>query len=546
MKGKIIKTVIAAGLAFSMTFNTGLSALANSNPPEAETGQVQTYDISDEGESTDETTEEGAQETRTVESAEESIQDTYVQETESFEFQSEDTQMPESQVVTETEQEQAVTVETETVSQTQLESETIEIDSFAGSSIATATSISLGKTYQGMVSETNKKNYYKFTIPSSGRVTNTAIAHAGGINYFIYDSAGNEVYHGDPGWNSTTGQSSVDDTIDLTKGTYYFAVIYSWMDGSYSFNLSFGSANESFTETNGGTNNSMARANGISLNTSYKGQIAGNDTIDYYKFTIGSSGRITNYATAEIATINYYIYDTSGNELYHGYSERNSVTGQSSIEDTIDLTKGTYYFAVAQNYGTGNYSFKLQFVSAGESFTETGNGTDNTMATARNISLGKTYKGQIAVNDDKDYYKFTVSSTGRYVNTATAYMRGVNYYIYDLSGHEVYHGDAVWNETLRYSSITDKFELEKGTYYFVVTRYLDYGNGNYSFKLSSYAEVTGISLNKSNATLTEKGQTLQLTASVKPDNATNKDIEWSSSDSSVASVDDKWACSCKK
>ena len=257
MKGKIIKTVMAAGLAFSMTFNTGIPALANSNPPETETGQIQSYDPSEDGESTDETMEEGAQETRTVESAEESIQDTYVQETESFEFQSEDTQMPESQVVTETEQEQAVTVETETVPQTQLESETIAIDSFAGSSIATATSISLGTTYQGNISDATKENYYKFTLSSSGRLTNTAIAHVDKINYYIYDASGNEVYHGYPGWNSTTEQSSIADIIDLTKGTYYFAVTRYYGNVPYSFNLSFESANESFTETNGGMNNSM-------------------------------------------------------------------------------------------------------------------------------------------------------------------------------------------------------------------------------------------------------------------------------------------------
>ena len=47
--------------------------------------------------------------------------------------------------------------------------------------------------------------------------------------------------------------------------------------------------------------------------------------------------------------------------------------------------------------------------------------------------------------------------------------------------------------------------------------------------------VTGVTLDKSSATLTE-GDELTLTATVNPDNATNKNVTWSSSNSSVASV----------
>ena len=47
--------------------------------------------------------------------------------------------------------------------------------------------------------------------------------------------------------------------------------------------------------------------------------------------------------------------------------------------------------------------------------------------------------------------------------------------------------------------------------------------------------VTSVSLDKSSATLTE-GDELTLTATVNPDNATNKNVTWSSSDSTIASV----------
>ncbi len=48
--------------------------------------------------------------------------------------------------------------------------------------------------------------------------------------------------------------------------------------------------------------------------------------------------------------------------------------------------------------------------------------------------------------------------------------------------------------------------------------------------------VTGVSLDKTTATLTAAGQATTLTATVAPDNATNKAVTWSSSNSAVATV----------
>ncbi len=48
----------------------------------------------------------------------------------------------------------------------------------------------------------------------------------------------------------------------------------------------------------------------------------------------------------------------------------------------------------------------------GESYEETGNGTNNTMETASEVSLDELHKGQIALNENKDYYKFTMEASG--------------------------------------------------------------------------------------------------------------------------------------
>lgn len=52
----------------------------------------------------------------------------------------------------------------------------------------------------------------------------------------------------------------------------------------------------------------------------------------------------------------------------------------------------------------------------------------------------------------------------------------------------------------------------------------------------SVVKVSSVSLNPSSLSLTKKGQTAQLSASVSPSNATNKSINWSSSNSNVATV----------
>lgn len=50
--------------------------------------------------------------------------------------------------------------------------------------------------------------------------------------------------------------------------------------------------------------------------------------------------------------------------------------------------------------------------------------------------------------------------------------------------------------------------------------------------------VTGVTLNKETATMTV-GESIELKATVKPDNASNKEVTWSSNDSKIATVDSK-------
>ena len=211
----------------------------------------------------------------------------------------------------------------------------------AGDSMSSATGISIGINYSGSITESNNKDFYRFEINSSGRVKLSAMAGIRGINYRIYDSAGNRVYSINPGWNSTTQIISTNDYADLTKGTYYFVVEmdYWGYTGNYSFKLDFTSANESFTEIGSGTDNTLFTANNILVNTKYNGQLANNDEKDFYRVTLPSSGRVVLTATAELKGIYYRVYDSEGNSLYSINPGWNSTTQLISTNDYIDLTK---------------------------------------------------------------------------------------------------------------------------------------------------------------------------------------------------------------
>ena len=82
-------------------------------------------------------------------------------------------------------------------------------------------------------------------------------------------------------------------------------------------------------------------------------------------------------------------------------------------------------------------------------------------------------------------------------------------------------------------SFVAAFDKETGTLTFKTDRF-----STYAIAFTDTQLVTGITLTPDSKTLTKKGETVQLTATVTPDNAANKKVTWTSSDSKVATVDE--------
>ena len=355
----------------------------------------------------------------------------------------------------------------------------------AGDTIADASSLTFGQNYSGSVSTSSDADFYRITLESSGHIDITSVSRIPGVYYRFYDSTGERMWSTYYSANSS-GQRSVTKEFDLTRGTYYLGIELDGnkKSGTYSLQVSFTDAKESFAETGTGNNNSIAEADSVSIGTTYRGQIAHNDEKDFYGFSIGSSGRLSLSSTAAIDGVYYRIYDSTGERLWTEYHSKDS-SGQISLSETWDLTKGTYYLGVERSGSNdvGTYSFSLGFTSAGESFTETGNGTDNTVSVANTISLGASYKGQIAYNDEKDFYKFTIADAGKYTVASTASIESLYYRVYDSTGKRM------WNQYKSADSsgiitLNETLELERGTYYLGVERNSRSRTGNYSFTIS--------------------------------------------------------------
>ena len=224
----------------------------------------------------------------------------------------------------------------------------------AGNTIPTATTTYADKTCYGEITADNKIDYWKITIPSSGRIKFT-------INFGSYFKW--QFYNSDEEclWdNSYSGENRL--WIDLNKGTYYLRIAKrDYSDyGTYNFYYKFLPSGESFGETGKGTNNLISQANTIGLGKVYNAFIADNDEIDYYKFTLNAPGKINMVANnPEDLYVTYYILDKNGDTEY---GDGWTYTSPGENKNSIVLSKGVHYIEfIRRNNRTGAFNFKIDF-----------------------------------------------------------------------------------------------------------------------------------------------------------------------------------------
>lgn len=275
------------------------------------------------------------------------------------------------QVTTEVATEDSFTDSTDTTEETTENAEVTEfapevedgeedatLNAEAGSDIDDATSISLNTKYTGALSDNNDADFYKVTLNEAGAFSIRGIFRTPHIRWRLYDDLGTKLDGRDWRIDGLTQRGACEYSWNLTRGTYYISIdrCGAGGTGTYSFTLGLKSANETIPEEQSGSNNTSDDADEILLNKTYRGQIAFNDLVDWYKFNVPKTETVKVMARTQNSSASWAIYQ----EVDGIMTEIYGVSGQSSLDFDENLDAGNYYLAVRKYHNETTYQFKFQ------------------------------------------------------------------------------------------------------------------------------------------------------------------------------------------
>ena len=549
MGNKFIKSIIALGISFHILLGLIISPsmLVYASEIEAETEKEETLNnkeiLQDSEENSGDDKQENSHDQKmdSVDNTEEKdhITDTIMQNDKDKEQSSEtvkseeDKNIPQSNnVVQENENEESKLQDTIGETPKQISEDKGAIKQSKSSktnmlkAVKSTSSISLGDSISGTVSDSDDSNVYRFNVTKAGKVTFNMTSYMQRYHFYLYDNSGKEIWadkYND--WNSSLGYINDIYNIYLEKGTYSLEVQGYGGNEKYSLKTAFTSAETNTPEPN----NSFSTAVNTDFGATYTGIFAPNDEFDNFHFTLTKSGRVTVQVTSYLESYNYYLYDKSGKELEsHTYNRWNESQGYISNNYSHDLEKGDYYIKISATYagGNGKYKAKFDFKSSNATNTE----PDNTYLTGTELQMGKYYYGQIALNDSHDIYTFSLDSNASVKINLTSYMPYCNIRILNDDGDDIWSETYIrWNENQGYISKVYTTSLDAGDYAIQVEQ-CSGATGTYKILVNDGKER--IQLDKTAVSLTNLGQTVQLSATVSPSTT----IIWSSSSTKIATV----------
>lgn len=262
------------------------------------------------------------------------------------------------------------------------------------------------------------------------------------------------------------------------------------------------------------------------------GNISAKGEVDYYSVSIPSAGWLTvDFQGFSVADSYIQIWDVNLTNCYESHEiYTSSDINPKTHTDEIALEPGTYVLKVyAYGDNTGNYRLKALFKAAGNN--ESAN--NNNFNTAQNLGIGQAVTGFISRDDRVDFYKVNIANRQTLKFITTCYARDIYITIYNkdfiqTERYEVYYGAEDSPKT------HDKeLDLTPGTYYIKVEPYGDCC-GRYVFKVDKKILINKLVISGKKEIAASKKT--KLKTKIAPANADNKELEWSTSNSSIASV----------
>ena len=221
-----------------------------------------------------------------------------------------------------------------------------------------ATVIIPNQTVIGNLQTNDDVDYYKFEIPSAGKVY-TVIKHeqadSGSWAVSILDISNNNLGGVTVQGNNLNNRSYY---LRLPAGTYYVKVNrdYYYSDIDYQITVNYAAEDESYEKE---FNNSLTKANGIQINQTLTGNLQSSDDVDYYKFTIGAT-------TSAHINLRHELVDSGSWVVTLLDADNQSVTKftASSYEinkdsSTVNLSPGSYYIKVVRDYYMSDLDYYL-------------------------------------------------------------------------------------------------------------------------------------------------------------------------------------------
>lgn len=297
-------------------------------------------------------------------------------------------------------------------------------------SFSTANNLQFNTSIAEEATKDDAKRYYKFTIKEACElnINVTTSNRNAGMDITIYDALKTATFSIRKG-----GYKFNTDSIYLTGGEYYLEMYAYRNEYTYSFLATIDSVGESFVETQDVNNDMVSSASSIALKKKYKGVLAANDEVDYYKFKVPSAGRINfNMVNATNGTLKYVIYDSSLHSCHI-----NTISNGKKAAEYISLAKGNYYLAITKNdsrYGVGSYNFSIDYVAdkvtSPKIKTVRNTGKKEMKVTWKKVSGISGYEIQYSTSKTfkKDVKKKKVSASKTSV-TFTKLKKGKKYYV---------------------------------------------------------------------------------------------------------------------
>ncbi len=393
--------------------------------------------------------------------------------------------------------------------------------------------LEIGKTYNILADLQPEYTYYKRFTAS------VDCPDAGRIKFVINDCNVVKYLRGDEGIHYTNEDTAETywHTVNNETVTCEFQVTNLEND-TQNFNpeatltVKFESINDYNGELAG--NHSFDQATPMRLNTLYEGSCIGTDyEDDYYKFVMEKPGSVV---VTHSGALSAQVWGENGNG--NTYSIRSFDNKQA----TLRLPAGIYYIVLSGRFTSnrGEYTVKADVTYESADDYEWEN--NNVKSKANEKKLNHWYTGNLNNREDVDCFRFNLTDKS-VVSIEFQVPRQIKKELFkialcDNSMNEIASASNGANPYLSFGNGI----YDPGVYYIRVVSgaefYLDdYSAYDYSFNFNQmkYIPVSEISIPSSVSV--KKDEKISLNPVVIPDNAYNKELTWSTSDSKIAIVD---------